>query len=106
MRGWEAAADSINPWLALALVLLGLLALASQRRVLKQVLGLSIMLQGALLALVDAGRINDQIEAVQPLVITALVVEAIVMAIALVLIINVVRYHPAGLVDDLTELEG
>jgi len=104
--GWEAAADAINPWLALALIVLGLIALITQRRALKQVLGLSILLQGALLILVDAGRVHGQIEAMQPLVITALVVEAIVMAIALVLIINALRYHPEGLVDDLTELKG
>lgn len=106
MQGWEAAADAINPWLALALVLLGVIALITQRRALKQVLGLSILLQGALLILVDAGRVHDQMEAIQPLVITALVVEAVVMAIVLVLVINVLRYHPEGLIEDLTELKG
>lgn len=106
MSGWEMAADALNPWLTLILLALGLVTLLTQRRALKQALGLSIMFQGALLALVDAGRVQDQIQEVQTLLITALVLEAIVIGIVLALIINIVRRHPQGLVDDLTELKG
>ena len=78
----------------------------SRRRVIKQVLGLSIMLQGALLSLIDAGRVHDDMQTAQSLAISALVVEAIVMAIALALVVNVFRYHPGGQVDDLDTLRG
>lgn len=106
MSGWETAADVINPWLTLILLALGLITLVTQRRVLKQALGLSIMFQGALLALIDAGRVQGQMQEVQTLLITALVLEAIVIGIVLALIINLVRHHPQGLVEDLTELKG
>jgi NADH:ubiquinone oxidoreductase subunit K len=78
----------------------------SQKRVIKQVIGLSIMLQGALLNLVEAGRVNGQMQTAQTLVVSALVVEAIVIAITLALIVNIYRHHPEGRVDDLNELRG
>ena len=106
MEGVQQAANWINPWLALIMLSLGLFALVSQKHVIKQVLGLVIMLQGALLIVIDAGRLNDMLDTAQALVVTALVVEAIVMAIILVLIVNVARYHPEGQVDDLNELKG
>lgn len=96
----------INPALSSALLLVGLACIMTRRRIIKQVIGLNIMLQGALLNLVDAGRANGDMATAQGMVISALVVEAIVIAIALTLIINVFRYHPEGLVDDLVALKG
>jgi NADH:ubiquinone oxidoreductase subunit K len=40
------------------------------------------------------------------MVISALVVEAVVIAIALALIVNVFRHYPSGDVDDLSRLRG
>ena len=40
------------------------------------------------------------------MVVSALVVETIILAIVLVLIVNVFRYHPRGRVDDLDTLRG
>ena len=98
--------DLLGPSLALILLGLGLLCLLVSRRVIKQVIGLSIMLQGALVIYVDAGRENGRLEVAQGMMISALVVEAIVLTIILGLIVNVYRYHPAGRVDDLDKLKG
>jgi NADH:ubiquinone oxidoreductase subunit K len=98
--------DALNPILSLALLLIGLVCLLTRTRVIKQVIGLSIMLQGALLSLVDAGLVNGHLEVTQTMVISALVVEAIVLAIVLALIINVFLYYPEGRVDELDKLKG
>jgi NADH:ubiquinone oxidoreductase subunit K len=98
--------DVANPLLSLALLGIGLACMLMQRRVIKQVIGLSIMLQGALLNLVEAARLNDDMATGQSLVISALVAETIVVAIVLALIINVYRHYPSGLVDDLDRLKG
>ena len=98
--------DVANPCLSSALLVIGLICIITRRRVIKQVIGLNIMLQGALLALIDAGRANGEMPAAQSMVISALVVEAIVIAIGLAIIVNVFRYHPAGRVDDLDSLRG
>ena len=98
--------DIVNPLLSAALILIGFLCLLTCRRLLKQVIGLNIMLQGALLNLVDAARVQGDLELVQSLVVSALVAETIVLAIVLALTINALRYFPSGEVDDLRTLRG
>lgn len=98
--------DVANPLLALALLGIGLACMLTRRRVIKQVIGLSIMLQGALLILVDAGRVTGEMDAVQGIVVSALVVEAIVLAVVLSLVVNVFVHYPSGRVDDLDRLKG
>ena len=99
-------ADLLRPILALALLALGLLCLLTRRRVIKQVIGLCIMLQGALLTIIDAGKVNGQMDLAQGLVVSALLVDTVVMSIILALIVNVYRYHPEGFTDDLDLLKG
>lgn len=98
--------DLANPILSLILLSIGLICLLTRKRIIKQVIGLSIMLQGALLTIVEAGRVNGDLQVAQSMVVSALVVETIILAIVLVLIVNVFRYHPRGRVDDLDTLRG
>ncbi len=98
--------DLVNPILSLVLLSIGLICLLTRKRIIKQVIGLSIMLQGALLTIVEAGRVNGDLQVAQSMVVSALVVETIILAIVLVLIVNVFRYHPRGRVDDLDTLRG
>ena len=98
--------DIVNLGLSLALLAIGLICMLTRKRVIKQVIGLNIMLQGALVALIDSGRVNGDMQMAQSMVISALVVEAIMIAIALALIISIFRYHPEGQVDDMDSLRG
>lgn len=98
--------DVANPLLALALLGIGLACILVRRRVIKQVIGLSIMLQGVLLILIDAGRVVGDLDATQSIAVSALVVEAIVLAIVLSLVVNVYLHYPSGHVDDLDRLKG
>jgi NADH-quinone oxidoreductase subunit K len=91
---------------SVALFLLGLVGLLTQRNVIKQVFGLKIMLQGVTLALIHAGRRNGDLRFAQTMVISALIVESVVIALALALIVNVFRHYPSGDVDDLNRLRG
>lgn len=104
---------SLPSWMDAALVVLsivlfglGLVGLLFQRKVIKQVFCLKIMLQGVSLALVHAGRANGDLFLAQSMVISALIVEAVVMAVALALIVNVYQHYPSGDVDDLDRLQG
>ena len=94
------------PALSLILLAIGLACMLTRKRVIKQVIGLSIMLQGALVSIMDAGFINDRLDVAQSMIVSSLVVEAIVLAIALALIVNVFRYYPRGRIDDLDKLKG
>jgi len=105
---WEAAhlQDLVFFSSSALLFLLGLACLLTQREAIKQVIGLKIMLQGITLSLIYQGHVTGDLPTVQSMVISALVVEAILIAVTLALIINVYEYYPSGDVDKLDELRG
>jgi NADH-quinone oxidoreductase subunit K len=95
-----------NTSLSVALFLLGLTCLLTRRNVTRQVIGLKIMLQGVSLHLIHAGRLQENLHFAQMMVISALIVEAVVIAVALALLVNVFRHYPSGDIDDLSRLKG
>jgi NADH-quinone oxidoreductase subunit K len=100
---------ALNTWLtivSLTLFGLGLVCLLTQRNVLKQVIGLKVMLQGVVLGLILAGHLQGDVRFAQAMVISALIVEAVIIVVALALIVNVFRHYPSGDVDDLRRLWG
>jgi len=98
--------DTLNTSLTVLLFLIGLLCLLMQRNAIKQVIGLKIMLQGVTLGLVHAGHVRGDMRLAQTMVISALVVETVVIAIAVALIVNVFRRYPSGDIDRLDRLRG
>ncbi|MFP4394440.1 MAG: NADH-quinone oxidoreductase subunit NuoK [Anaerolineales bacterium] len=95
-----------NTVVSLLLFVIGLLGLLTQRELLKQVIGLKIMLQGVTLGLIQAGRLSGDVDFAQSMVISALIVESVLIAVALALIVNIFRYYPSGDVDELRRLRG
>jgi len=98
--------DVLNPLLAAALFLIGLFCLVTRRNVIKQVIGLKIMLQGVTLSLLHAGHVLGDVNLAQTMVISALLVETIIIGLALALIINIYRHYPSGDIDHLQRLRG
>lgn len=88
------------------LLLVGLGCLLTQREAIKQVVGLKLMLEGVTLGLVYQGYANGDLHIAQSIVISALVVETILIAVALALIINIYDHYPSGDIDQLDELRG
>jgi len=89
-----------------ALFILGWICLISQRNAFKQVIGLKIMLQGVTFALVMAGKLQENMNLAQTMVISALIVETIVIALALAMIVSIFRNIPDGDIDLLRKLRG
>ncbi len=98
--------DPLNTSLAVLLFLVGLFCLLTQRNVIKQVIGLKIMLQGVTLGLIQAGRLRGDVRFAETMVVSALVVETVIIAIAVALIVNIFRHYPSGDVDQLDQLRG
>ena len=98
--------DLLNTALTVLLFLIGLFCLLTRRNVIKQVFGLKIMLQGVTLSLLHAGHMCGDVRLAETMVISALVVETIVIAIALALIVNIFRHYPSGDIDLLDRLRG
>lgn len=98
--------DVLNTVLVIALFSVGLFCLLTQRNAIKQVIGLKIMLQGVTLGLIQAGRLRGDVRFAETMVVSALVVETVVIAIAMALIVNIFRNYPLGDVDQLDQLRG
>jgi len=96
--------DPLNVALVISLFLLGLFCLLTRRNIIKQVFGLKIMLQGVTLSLIHAGHVRGDVHFAETMVISALIVETVVIAIALALIVNIFRHYPSGDVDRLDRL--
>lgn len=92
--------------LSVILFILGWICLISQKNAFKQVIGLKIMLQSVTLTLVLAGWYHNNLNLVQAMVISALVVEVIVIALALAMIVSIYRDAPNGNIDLLRKLRG
>ena len=103
MAAWT---EHFGPVFGLALLSIGVWCLATRRRAVQQVIGLNIMVQGGLVCLIDAGARHDEMELAQSMIISARVAEAIVLAITLAIVVNIYRYQPEGLVDNLDALKG
>ena len=96
----------LNTALGLLLFGIGLFCLLTRRSVIKQVIGLRIMVQGVALNIVNAGFLLRDLRHAESMVISVLVVEAIVIAVALALIVNIFLHYPSGDIDDLNRLRG
>ena len=75
----------------LGLLGIGLYALMITRNLIKVVIALQIMVKGAMLALILAGRLAGQINLGQSMAVTVIVADTIVAVIALALAVQVRR---------------
>jgi NADH-quinone oxidoreductase subunit K len=98
--------DPLNVGISLLLFVIGLFCLLTRRNVIKQVIGLKIVMQGVTLSLIHAARLRGETAFGEALVVSALVVETVTIAVALALIVNVYRHYPSGDIDDLNRLRG
>jgi NADH:ubiquinone oxidoreductase subunit K len=96
----------LMPITSIILFLLGWVCLLTQRNALKQVIGIKILLQGVTLIIVWIGSQVENMYLAQVMVISALVVEAMVISLALSMIVSVFRNVPDGDIDQLRELRG
>ena len=69
----------------------GLLGLLMTRNLIKVVVGLQVLVKGAMLALVLAGRLSGQIQVGQSMALTVIVADTIVSVVALALAVQVRR---------------
>lgn len=77
---------------------LGLLCFFVRRDYIRQIVGFKLMLQGISLGLIITGWEKGTIDLSQSMVITALIIEAVVLSLALTMIIHIV-HHPEGEID-------
>lgn len=75
----------------LELVALGLIGLLVTRNLIKVVVGMQVLVKGAMIALVLAGQLSGQIQTGQTLALTVIVADTIVSVVALAFAVQVRR---------------
>lgn len=75
----------------LGLLGIGLLGLLVTRNLIKVVVGLQVLVKGAMLALLLAGRLSGHVQTAQTMVLTVIVADTIVSVVALALAVQVRR---------------
>ena len=76
----------------LAVFLIGLLCFFLRKRYIRQLVGLKLMLQSIRLGLILTGWQRGDTRLAQSMVISALVIEAVVIGLALTMIIHIARH--------------
>lgn len=71
----------------------GLLCFFVRKTLIKQIMGLKLMLQSISLGLIFTGWQNNNLNLAQSLVISALILEAVVIGLALTMIVHIAK-HP------------
>jgi NADH:ubiquinone oxidoreductase subunit K len=88
----------------LELVGLGLVGLLTTRNLIKVVVGMQVLVKGAMVALVLAGRLSGQVETAQTMTLTVIVADTIVSVVALAFAVQVRRQFGTLDIQALTTL--
>jgi len=79
------------------LFIIGIYALLTTRNLLRILIGMEVLTKGVTLLLVAAGFITGQVNVIQPIIITMIVVEVVIIAVAAGVVIA--AYRANGTVD-------
>jgi multicomponent Na+:H+ antiporter subunit C len=92
--------------LSLVVFLLGLFCIISQRNLIKIIIGIEIMGKAVILNFITAGYYQNNVEVAQAIVMTAILIDAIIVAVMLALVVNVFRVNRGILADHIARLKG
>jgi multicomponent Na+:H+ antiporter subunit C len=100
---WKA--DTI---VVIVLIGVGLYCLLSKGNMIKTIIGIEVMAKGVFLNFVLSGYLQNQNNTglAQALVITAIVIDVVIVAIALSLIVNAYKHYGTLKINSLTRLRG
>jgi multisubunit Na+/H+ antiporter MnhC subunit len=87
----------LNLGVAIALLVMGFMAVVAKGSLVRVLLGVEIMGKGVTLSFVTAGYALDQLATAQAIVFTVIVIEVVVTAIALALMVRL--KHTVGRLD-------
>jgi multicomponent Na+:H+ antiporter subunit C len=91
---------------SLVIFLLGLYCVISQRNLIKIVIGIEIMGKAVILNFITAGYYQNNTGVSQAIVMTAILIDVIMVAVMLALVVNVFRLNKGILSDGIAGLKG
>jgi NADH:ubiquinone oxidoreductase subunit K len=91
---------------SLAIFLLGLYCVISQRNLIKIVIGIEIMGKAVILNFITAGYYQNNTGVSQAIVMTVILIDVIMVSVMLALVVNVFRLNKRILTDRIAGLKG
>ncbi|AKL97414.1 NADH-quinone oxidoreductase subunit NuoK [Endomicrobium proavitum] len=88
------------------LFVIGIYAIMVTRNIISIIIGLEIMTKGVTILLAAAGYFNGRPQLAEPLIITMIVVEVVVLTISAGYIINISKKHNSLDVENIKKLKG
>jgi NADH:ubiquinone oxidoreductase subunit K len=94
-------------WYLIALMIfVGFYGMLASRSIVRQLIGLEIVSKGAMLALISAGFLADNLIYAQALLLTMIVIEVVVVAAGLALLVKAFRLNGSADIWRLDSLKG
>lgn len=94
-------------WYLIAVIMfIGFYCMLVSRSIVRQLIGLEIISKAAMLSLISAGALTDNLVFAQALLITMIVIEVVVVAAGLALLVKNFRVNGNADVWDLDNLKG
>ena len=94
-------------WYLIALIMfIGFYCMLASRSIVRQLIGLEIISKAAMLSLISAGALTDNLVFAQALLITMIVIEVVVVAAGLALLVKNFRVNGNADVWNLDNLKG
>ncbi len=94
-------------WYLIALIMfIGFYCMLASRSIVRQLVGLEIVSKAAMLALISAGALTNNLVYAQAILITMIVIEVVVVATGLALLVKNFRLHGAADIWNLDSLKG
>ncbi|MDR1195937.1 MAG: NADH-quinone oxidoreductase subunit K [Endomicrobium sp.] len=88
------------------LFVIGIYAIMITRNIISVIIGLEIMTKGVTILLAAAGFFNGRPQMVEPLIITMIVVEVVILMISAGYIINIAKKHNSLSVENIKNIKG
>jgi len=94
-------------WYLIALLMfIGFYCMLASRSIVRQLVGLEIVSKAAMLAVISAGALTNNLVYAQAILITMIVIEVVVVATGLALLVKNFRLHGAADIWNLDSLKG
>lgn len=94
-------------WYLIALIMfIGFYSMLASRSIVRQLIGLEIISKAAMLSLISAGALTDNLIFAQALLVTMIVIEVVVVAAGLALLVKNFRVNGNADVWNLDSLKG
>ncbi|MCL1971679.1 MAG: NADH-quinone oxidoreductase subunit K [Endomicrobia bacterium] len=88
------------------LFVIGIYAIIVTRNIISMIIGLEIMTKGVTILLAAAGFFNGRPHLMEPLIITMIVIEVVILMIAAGYIINIAKKHNSLDVENIKNIKG